>query len=80
MDVKTAFLNGNLDEDIFMQQPVGFIAVVKKTWYASCKSLFMGLSKHQEVGTSDLIKRSNLLDLFKIWMSLVFKRNMRRMW
>ena len=26
MDVKTAFLNGNLDEDIFMQQPVGFIA------------------------------------------------------
>ena len=26
MDVKTAFLNENLDEDIFMQQPVGFIA------------------------------------------------------
>ena len=30
MDVKTAFLNGNLDEDIFMQQPAGFIASVQE--------------------------------------------------
>ena len=26
MDVKTAFLNGNLDESIFMMQPNGFVA------------------------------------------------------
>ena len=25
MDVKTAFFNGELDEEIYMQQPVGFI-------------------------------------------------------
>ena len=79
MDVKTTFLNGNLDEDIFMQQPVGFITSGQENWYASCRSLFMDLSKHLEVGTSDLIKRSNLLDLFKTWMNLVFTRNMRIM-
>ena len=29
MDVKTAFLNGNLEKDIYMQQLEGFVAGIK---------------------------------------------------
>jgi hypothetical protein len=29
-DVKITFLNGELDDEIYMEQPVGFVATVKK--------------------------------------------------
>jgi len=35
MDVKTAFLNGDLFEDVYMDQPDGFVESGKDTWYAN---------------------------------------------
>ena len=29
MDVKTAFLNGDLDEEVYMEQPIGFVEAGK---------------------------------------------------
>ena len=61
MDVKIVFLNGNLEEDIYMQQLEGFVAGRKDNLVCSCKSPFMGLSRRPGVGTFGLIKRSNHL-------------------
>ena len=30
MDVKTTFLNGELDEEIYMEQPVGFVILCQE--------------------------------------------------
>ena len=35
MDVTTAFLNGELKEDIYMKQPEGYAQSGKNTWFVS---------------------------------------------
>ena len=50
MDVKTAFLNRNLDEEIYMSQTEGFTKRAKNRKSAGCLNSFMDLSKHQGLG------------------------------
>ena len=43
MDVKTAFLNGDLDEDVYVEQPTGFAEVGKKNLVYKLNKLIYGL-------------------------------------
>ena len=45
MDVKTAFLNGNLEEDIYMQQLEGFVASAKCNLVCKLQKSIYGLKQ-----------------------------------
>ena len=45
MDVKTAFFNGNLDEEIYMMQPEGFIAKNQEHMVCKFKRFIYGLKQ-----------------------------------
>ena len=76
MDVKTAFLNGHIWEEIFMDQPEGEYLMVKNQKCASWWDLYMAYSKHHAVGTFVLMRQSNRLASHKIWMNLVFTKRL----
>jgi len=42
LDVKTAFLHGDLDEEIYMCQPTGFKTAGKEDMVCNLKSRYMG--------------------------------------
>ena len=54
MDVKTAFLNGFLKEELYMMQPEGFVD--PKNADKVCKLQRLGWCKHVGVGTFDLMR------------------------
>jgi hypothetical protein len=54
MDVKSAFLNGPIQELVYVEQPPGFKDPSSPTTSTNSKRLAMGLSKHQEHGMNVL--------------------------
>ena len=53
MDVTAAFLNGDLQEEIYMKQPEGFEG--QKDLVCRLKRSLYGLNNHQNAGMKSLI-------------------------
>ena len=45
MDIKTAFLNGNLEEEVYMDQPEGFMITRKENLVCKLKKSIYGLKQ-----------------------------------
>ena len=55
MDVKTTFLNGVIEEEVYIEHPPKFETHDKKTHVCILKKALYGLKKHPEHGMEELI-------------------------
>ena len=63
MDVKSAFLNGYIKEDVYVEQPPSFECIdLPNHVYKLDKALY-GLNRHEEPGMTDLVL------IFKVWVT-----------
>ena len=55
MDVKTAFLNGVIEEEVYIEEPLGFETHDRNSHVCRLKKTLHGLSKHPEGGMEELM-------------------------
>ena len=53
MDVKSTFLNGDLEEEVYMEQPEGFSLTDNPNYVCKLKKALYGLNKHHKLGIID---------------------------
>jgi len=73
MDVKTALINGNLEEDVYLIQPKGFVDPNNARKIYKLKKSIYGLNKHLRAGIFILMKWSKDLAFVRM-KNLVFIR------
>ncbi|KAL6336595.1 hypothetical protein AAG906_025600 [Vitis piasezkii] len=76
MDVKTTFLNGDIDETIYMVQPENFVSQDSKNMVCKLTKSIYGLKQASRRGTSSFIKLLSHMVLRQIlWMNVYHKFN-----
>nr|GEU70756.1 copia protein [Tanacetum cinerariifolium] len=64
MDVKSAFLNGFINEEVYVAQPPGFIDFEKPNHVYKLKKALYGLNKHPKLGYSQNSKAYIILNKY----------------
>nr|GEW31510.1 copia protein [Tanacetum cinerariifolium] len=70
MDVKSAFLNGFINEEVNVSQTPDFVDFEKPNHVFELKRLFMVLNKHQKLGTIDSVPSSLIISTS--WACLLY--------